>query len=258
MVLAQRVILPAFVGGVLLFGGCGGETSGGSGSGAMAGTAGGQNGGSGGAGNGGAAGNGGSGGSVGNAGNGGSAGVSGSGSGGVSGGAAGSGGSGGIPPEWFACADTSECTIAEAQCCQFCGPEKASDAIAFNSKYGESVATALCHGTPMPCPAVDCLLRPAYVLPFCIEGRCQAIDIREDKLTSCSTEAECTLRWGTQCCEACTQDIGLLVAVNAQVDYMSTVCGNQAACPRCAIAEYPSNARALCGSDNHCKVGFLR
>jgi len=163
-----------------------------------------------------------------------------------------------MPDEWFACGANTECAIREARCCQFCGPETASDAIAYNAQYAAQVSTHFCGDIPPPCPAVDCILRPAYVLPFCIEGRCQAIDIREDKLTSCSTEAECRLRWGTACCESCTQDIGMLVAVNSQVDYEGSVCGGAVPCPRCAIASYPSNARALCSPEHHCTVGFLR
>jgi hypothetical protein len=97
------------------------------------------------------------------------------------------------------------------------------------------------------------------VLPFCIEGHCQAIDIRQDKLTSCSTEAQCRLRWGTTCCEPCgTPAPAMLVAVNSQVSYDQTVCGTGTGCPDCVTAPYPTAARALCGPDNHCTVAWQR
>jgi hypothetical protein len=213
----------------------------------------------------GGAGNGGNGGNLGNAGfsgggsaGGGSAGFSGGGSAGFSGGAA-SGGAGGLPPDWATCTDTSQCAIREASCCSGCGPQSASQAIAFNRNYGDDLTRALCGPIPPPCPAIACEQVPAYVLPFCLEGRCQAIDIRQDKLTSCGNESQCRLRWGTTCCEPCgAPPIAMLVAVNSQVNYDQTVCGNGIGCPDCITAPYPTNARALCGPDNHCAVGLLR
>jgi hypothetical protein len=254
-----RLALFVFGGLVLsAFAGCGGETSGGSGNGAMGGTAGaGAQGGT--DGNGGA-GNGGNGGNLGSAGfsGGGSAGYSGGGSAGFSGGAA-SGGTGGLPPDWQSCTDISECMIREATCCATCGIQDARNAIAFNRKYGDEVTRAVCGANPPPCPAIACQQTPAYVLPFCLEGRCQAIDIRQDKLTSCSNESQCRLRWDTGCCEPCgNPPITMLVAVNSQVNYSQTVCGSSIGCPDCVTAPYPTHARALCGPDNHCAVGLLR
>jgi hypothetical protein len=149
--------------------------------------------------------------------------------------------------------------VRETTCCQGCGPQDASKAIAFNRMYQDGVTRALCGPLPQPCPAIACEQAPAYVLPFCIEGRCEAIDIRKDKLTSCGTEAECRLRWGTTCCEPCgTPPLAMLVAVNSQVSYDQSVCGSNFGCPDCVTGPYPTNARALCNTDHHCSVGLLR
>jgi hypothetical protein len=258
MRLWRSVLLVSIAGAfVSSFSGCGGNASDGSGGAASggasgasgkAGSAGSSTGGSSGSSTGGSAGSS-TGGSAGS-----STGGSGA-TGGVStGGSAGASGSGGVPENYFACGDTSECMVRESDCCVLCGPDSASAAIAFNRAYSEQISTILCEDHPDPCPVADCALRPTYVLPFCIEGRCQAIDIREDLLTSCGTDEQCQLRWGTVCCEACSESPELLVAVNSQVDYGATVCGNQGACPPCAPPPYPSDARAVCNADHHCEV----
>jgi len=186
--------------------------------------------------------NGGAGGSGGNAGTGGSAAV---------------GGTGALPAQWFACADTSECVVRSAECCEACGIDSASTAIAVNGSALEALSTSLCSAQVEPCPNYDCALFASYVLPFCIEGRCTVIDIRNDLLTSCGTDEQCRLRWDTGCCEACGLD-ELLVGVNSQVNYDATVCGAGAGvCPPCA-EPYPSAARAICGANNHCEVAWLR
>jgi hypothetical protein len=260
MKLLRSMVLPAIGCGLLSlsFSGCGGNTSEGSGNGAMGGTAG-AGAQSGSAGNG-AGGSAGSTGSAGNAGRG-SGGTLGAGSGGAAGtgAVAGAGGAGGLPPEALACSDTSECMVRESTCCSGCGPQDASRALAFHRDYAGEVTRMLCGAVPPPCPAVACELAPAYVLPLCVEGRCQAIDIRQDKLTSCSTEAQCRLRWGTTCCQPCgTPPPVMLVAVNSQVSYDETVCGTGTGCPDCVTAALPTNAKALCGADNHCTVAWAR
>ena len=252
MKLLRSVVLPAIGCGLLSlsFSGCGGNTSEGSGNGAMGGTAGAgaQSGNAGTGGNGGSAGRG-SGGTLG-AGSGGAAGT---------GAVAGAGGVGGLPPEWLACSDTSECVVHANSCCTACGPQDVNQAIAFHREYAGAVSQELCGANPPPCPDPICRYTPTYVLALCLEGRCQAIDIRQDKLTSCSTEAQCRLRWGTTCCQPCgTPPPVMLVAVNSQVSYDETVCGTGTGCPDCVTAALPTNAKALCGADNHCTVAWAR
>jgi len=188
----------------------------------------------------------------------GGAGGGGSGGSGAVGGAGALGGtggsSGGLPEKYFACADTSECVVRMATCCELCGPGSASEAIAHNRQYADPVSAELCKNQTDPCPVADCVIRPSYVLPFCIEGRCQAIDIREDLMTSCGTDEQCRLRWDARCCEACGGISELLIAVNSQVNYEATVCGRERVCPKCAISEYPPDAKAVCNASHHCEV----
>jgi hypothetical protein len=166
------------------------------------------------------------------------------------------GGSGALPAEWFACDDVSDCVVRSAECCVGCGIDSAGAAIAVNASALQALSTKLCAAQVEPCPIYDCALSASYVLPFCIEGRCTAIDIRTDLLTSCGTDEQCRLRWDTRCCEACGLD-DALVALNSQVNYEATVCGNAGSCAPCT-QPYPSTARAICGANNHCEVVWQR
>lgn len=232
--------------------GCGGSTSDSS-----AGSSGAEGGASGAAADGGSGGEAGGGaGTAGSAGSG-NGGAGAAGAGGSKGGSGGAkGGSGGtLEEDWFACKDTSECVVRRNQCCELCGPSGGDDAIAVHRDHRAELGEQLCLNQDEPCPDVDCALQPSYVLPFCIEGKCTAVDIRKDKLTSCGDDGQCRLRWDTTCCEACSSSEELLVAVNNQLDWEKTVCGEEfTACPPCAPPEYPPNARAVCGPDFFCRV----
>jgi hypothetical protein len=242
--------------GLLTASACGGSTSdgaaGSSGSGAAGSTGGSASGGSTGS-----AGSGASGGSTGGSGAAGaSAGAAGS--SGTAGASGGSGGSAGLPNEWRACSDASQCTTREAQCCQLCGPDSANQAVAFNRAFLSEVEQKLCAGHPGNCPVADCVLRPGFIVPLCLEGLCTAIDIRMDKLTSCSTSEQCRLRWGTGCCEYCGDSREMLVAVNSQVDYEATLCGSgHGGCPPCAPPPYPNDAIARCSTEHRCEVAWI-
>jgi hypothetical protein len=151
--------------------------------------------------------------------------------------------------------------VRATTCCEGCPLQALQDvsrAVAFNKNYAPVVTAQLCGQNPLPCPEAACVVAPSYVLPFCIEGRCQAIDIRQDLLTSCGTDEQCRLRWDTGCYEAGGTAIELLVAVSSQVNYDRTVCGNQMPCPSCVVDAYPANAKAVCGPDFHCSVAWLR
>ncbi len=216
---------------------CGGSTSGGDGTGGGAGVAG----------------HGGSGATAGSA-QGGTGGLGGTDAAAGAGGTGAATDAGAVPPGWRACDDTSECAVRARACCPGCGPMSVDQAIAVHRDFLDDAAERACGPNPESCPDVLCEVAPTWVLPFCASGECIAIDIRTDLLTSCGTAAQCRLRWGTTCCESCSESPGLLVAVNSQVDYDRTVCGEVSGCPPCAPPPYPPDARAECGPDHHCRV----
>ena len=125
---------------------------------------------------------------VGGSGTAGTVGVGGSGTAGTGGvgGVGGAGGTGGaLPEEWFACSDTSQCAVRRNECCELCGPETTGEALAYNVAHGTELEAALCENEPGGCPDIACELAPQWILPLCTSGRCKALDIREDLLTSC-------------------------------------------------------------------------
>ncbi len=184
-------------------------------------------------------------------------------------------------PNIDACKVRTDCIVTAAGCCGVCdGPSLgAHDLIAYNKQYGIAVG---CGGGPVPgasgdaepgvgapiaCP--DCAA-PApgtgslkYFVPDCVEGQCVVDDIREDRVSACTTSADCQLRNGTSCCEACTSDD--LVAVHRHMcredgcifSLEDLVCGAvQPPCLACAPGK-PPNAVATCGPARHCIVEYV-
>jgi hypothetical protein len=165
-------------------------------------------------------------------------------------------------PEWFECTDTSQCRVRMPTCCAGCPPEELSDAVAFNGTHGAAFNDWLCQSQgvdPNGCPVLLCAnVEDTNVLPLCIEGRCQAIDIRQSILTSCRTDADCRLRWETVCCESCYAFREELHAVSLLVSYESYICGSVRACYDCPIQPYPADAKAVCDANQRCQVAWLR
>jgi hypothetical protein len=89
----------------------------------------------------------------------------------------------------------------------------------------------------------------------CEAGACAGFDVRQEAdLSGCTTEADCTLRYGLGCCEACQGSEFNLVAVNVnQSAFSAKMCGSDpVGCPDCA-PQYPANKKAACVA-NHCQV----
>lgn len=194
--------------------------------------------GAGGTSSGGAGASGGSGGSTG--GSGGSTG----GSGGATGGTAGANTCG---PEAKTCSQPSDCVLNTPSCC-LCGLPELSDFEAINSSFTQACS---CQGPACGCATME----NPNLAATCSAGSCAGFDVRlEDEYSGCTTEADCTLRIGLGCCEACQGGDFNLVAVNVNQGPLSAaLCGDSpVGCPDCA-PQYPANKKAAC-LDNHCQV----
>jgi hypothetical protein len=77
-------------------------------------------------------------------------------------------------------------------------------------------------------------------------------DARETDLTLCMVPAECRLRAGLGCCEACVSTAETVLAVGNRADVESWVCGEAFACDDCAPS-HPPGAAADC-IDGRCVV----
>ncbi len=179
---------------------------------------------------------------AGNGGSGGSAASAGSGATGGGGGAA-----------YTACTGPGQCTLVPTNCCGTCETDPPlSDFLAINAGLQQQYLEETCAG--VGCPSCYSPL-PGHYAAVCRKGECVALDIREDPdFTSCDQPSDCTLRWGSSCCESCTPELSNLVAVRVgKVE--RNQCG-QASCPDCATPEYPHAARAVC--DNRvCRLVYV-
>jgi hypothetical protein len=179
------------------------------------------------------------------------------------GGCDGSGGGAGFTgqPEWTSCDGPGQCTIRQATCCDTCGPRTLGGVVAIRNDSVEPVSEALCEyecNDQQSCPAISCAAATEHVTAVCRTDFCEAVDIREDELSACATDADCTLRWGITCCEQCAAfpgNIGL-VAARKTPSLSDELCDPNFTCPPCAPPPYPPDAAAVCNAKGHCEVQF--
>jgi hypothetical protein len=102
------------------------------------------------------------------------------------------------------------------------------------------------------CAAVDCdacafTSGLEWFGASCRENHCVAWDAREEELTLCMTDADCQLRNGLGCCEACEPGAAT-IAVNASLVPLWVCPDGQPPCPSCPNGgpTYPGFAFAAC------------
>jgi hypothetical protein len=98
-----------------------------------------------------------------------------------------------------------------------------------------------------------------HLATACRGGQCAAIDVRIDEASSCMQDADCTLRYGTTCCEPCSGTVDQLTAIaKSQLAKVVRCMPNEGACPAC-VPMYPRTASARCNpSTNRCEVAITR
>jgi hypothetical protein len=206
------------------------------------------------AGDGGDAGQGGDAGEAGTSGQAGQAGEAGAGGEAGQGGAGQAGAAGGSL--WAVCDAPGDCLLHAATCCGVCGEPAVSDSFGVNYALINSYHAKLCKDVTT-CPA--CKEQPNPSLSaFCRGGQCQVIDVHQDTISGCTTDADCVLRQGNQCCDCGTADASQYVAISAagQAEFESQVCGHGVgACTKGCAGAPPSTIGAVCdGATKHCKV----
>ncbi len=152
-------------------------------------------------------------------------------------------------PNMDACQQPYECSLAPNGCCGDCGDGTAQSFVALNrAQLGNYERARGCSGVACgPCPPIDVLQRTSpYFAATCAAGSCRVVDTRQTDVTACTTDSDCTLRLGLNCCESCGGDN--LLAVNKRADLNALLCGDGAgACPPC-VPVYPDEFRPACDS----------
>lgn len=174
--------------------------------------------------------------------------VAGGGSGGTGTGGTSSGDGGST--SFTACNGPGQCELVGTGCCGSCGTPELTGKTAVNSAQADAYFKSVCP-EPVPCPA--CAEQPnPNLFAYCDSGNCRAVDVRTDALSACNTDADCRLRFGTDCCESCSGDTSQLVAVSVSNDLGALTCSPNEDCPGC-IPGYPPGAIAICNA-GHCMV----
>jgi hypothetical protein len=184
---------------------------------------------------------------------GGSAGTGGSGTGGSSGGSAGTGGGSGgdAGVDWSQCSGPGQCSAQLTGCCGPCGMPTLDNFAGVNPMYTAAFRMATCP-VPVPCPRCATAINP-YIGALCGGTHCKAFDTRlVPEFSKCSTENDCRLRNGLDCCECGSQGPWTAVSIDGQAAINAAVCAPQTGCPDCAPVP-PPGMRAVC-VQGHCEV----
>jgi hypothetical protein len=154
------------------------------------------------------------------------------------------GGQGEIDPA--ACQYPTDCALVPAGCCGPCDRASLENVVAVHKAQATKFSEAMgCH--LVDCPACELTPDP-WLGATCRAGRCVAYDSRQTELTACDTPADCRYRVGLDCCEDCTPSRDSIIAVNAEADVRSWVCGNgPVGCAGC-VPMYPPNFSLLCNN----------
>lgn len=152
------------------------------------------------------------------------------------------------------CKAPGECVLTVNGCCAWCGQTKLSEVESLSRDAAEKcLSTSVCTdcSTPLPVPATP----PAAYSAFCVNQKCETVDIRAHALSSCVQDTDCVLRY-TGCCERCDGEFpSQLIALNKSQtkQYETEVCSASEHCTSCSVG-YPKGWTAICRQDHHCVV----
>jgi hypothetical protein len=142
------------------------------------------------------------------------------------------------------CENSAECERVSTACCG-CASTSFQAVVGVQREHVGVIQATKC--ATIDCDA--CAVDPAFAWfgASCRANHCVAWDAREEDLTLCMTDADCHLRNGFGCCEAC--EAGLQpVAVNSSFVQRWVCPDGQPPCPSCPNGGpvYPENAFAVC------------
>jgi hypothetical protein len=171
-------------------------------------------------------------------------------------------------PNYDACNAPSECVVAGTGCCGICDSPSlsAQDFVAYNRKYAPLLQCAVPLGLPLPddtagapiacapCPPVaDGALE--YFVPDCVQNQCRVLDLRDPQFTACTTDEDCTFRYGTSCCQTCNVADAIPLRTDAKLE--ARLCDGAAACAACPPVDLKSRPVPLCGASGRCELRYI-
>jgi hypothetical protein len=156
--------------------------------------------------------------------------------------------------DFGACTAANQCVLATNGCCPSCGEPQQSDFAAVNASRLSEFRAAVC---PMPVPCPRCAAFPnLYIGARCVNARCESFDVRKvPDFSACTSDADCRLRKGLECCECGAMGEWTAVSVKGQMALPDAVCAPGAACDACAPVP-PQSLIAVCNA-GHCETSYL-
>ncbi|MCB9595356.1 MAG: hypothetical protein H6719_21735 [Sandaracinaceae bacterium] len=143
------------------------------------------------------------------------------------------------------CDDATDCRMRPRGCCPACGVPELAD------------VTAVAAGAPedpdrcaeSTCPACETEPNP-NLFATCQAGHCVVVDVRQDSLSLCATDADCAVI-RPDCC-ACRPGY-VAVSAGAEADYYRRQCGEVPLCSPCEPHAIPASQVGRC-VEGHCAV----
>lgn len=172
-------------------------------------------------------------------------------------------------PNLVTCTGPGQCALVPVTCCGTCSVPALADYTAVHERKTAEHFARVCGPEPVACPGCAPMKLDDSLQAWCRfpsggggggrpAGTCTAIDVREEPVSACATDADCVLRH-SPCCEPCDEVREDLVALTpSSIEaYRRAVCVGDEACPRCA-SRYPADARAMCNpTTKHCEVAWV-
>ncbi|MET0340441.1 MAG: hypothetical protein ABW252_05535 [Polyangiales bacterium] len=155
-----------------------------------------------------------------------------------------------------ACEVHTDCALVFRGCCGSCAPPPKT---AMRAVPRSRLAEAQRDACPTDVACAPCW-EPTYeplapkLAAACVAGQCAVLDLREEPLTRCSGDAECTVR-SASCCPACGEDPTGYLAVRTDADAAVLDCNPLPPCAPCTMSG--AAPEAFCARDGHCAVKGL-
>ncbi len=152
------------------------------------------------------------------------------------------------------CREARDCALIVRGCCAPCIPREA-DFISVPLDQREAADRAECADRPLNCGACvsdEPAYRSSFVQPQCIDGACQAVDLRRTEDTRCDRDADCMLR-SSACCGGCLSDVDGWIAVRAGSALDLPLSCSDVACTQGCL-ETGQTAEPFCSDEGYCAV----
>jgi hypothetical protein len=153
--------------------------------------------------------------------------------------------------DWSQCSGPGQCSAQLLGCCAPCGMPTVDNFAGVNPKYTDVFRAWTCP-MPTPCPRCATSINP-YIGALCSGTHCKAFDSRNvPEFSKCTTETDCRLRKGLDCCECGSQGPWTAVSIDGLAALNAAVCAPMTGCADCAPIP-PAGTKAVC-VQGHCEI----